>query len=511
MKFKNNRVLSKHKATRRLRSGGAPIAAGGFGCVFKPPIRCTSHGPSMPYDENGVSKLMIQKHAKLEMAEVKRVSTYAKTIPNSNKYFLLDGITTCSPGTLTTEDKKDFNEKCRGLKEKGYTEENINSKRNNLQLINIPYGGENIDKFWSTWKRMEYVKNKAFANTNTAMVDLLLNGIRPLNNKGYAHMDLKGANMLRSTDSGKVEVRIIDWGLSGAIPAKGVASITQNRVIQYNVPFSNILFATHGWSERLKNDIKTIAPSTKLAEKDKLGRISAMRVIAYQQFYDIADNYGIGHLEYLRGVFRRIFSNPAGMHSSISNLEENALSPVTAAVEYNAVILDKYVDRTGKFDASKYFQEVFSKNVDIWGFLMAYLPIIDTSSDPWKAGSLENAISRIICEYCFSSNYAARPIPIDKLAQELLSLNAIVGQSNEAKPRVAPKKVATKKKLTPKSPPSKKTRKLVTFDKQENTRAKHRRITVVRQGAPFKWDGKRCPAGSKRCPDDATKCCPIGD
>ena len=321
-------------------------------------------------------------------------------------------------------------------------------------------------------------------------------------------MDLKGQNMLRSTDGGGVEVRIIDWGLSGAIPTKGVPPIVQDRVIQYNIPFSNILFATHEWPTRLKKDVKAIAPSTKLDAGDELGRMSAMRLVAYQQFYDVADNYGVGHLEYLRGVFRRLFSTPAGMHSSISNLEENALSPVTAAIEYNAVILDKYVDQTGKFDASKYFREIFSKNVDVWGFLMAYLPLIDTSPSPWKAGTLENAIARIICEYCFSSKYAARPIPIDKLAQELLSLNAIVGQPTEARSRAALKKKAKPKK---KKPAGNKTRKLVVVDYLENARAKPRRITVVRKGIPFKWDGKRCPTGSKRCADDATKCCPTGD
>lgn len=498
------------RKTRRRKRGGAPIAAGGFGCVFRPPIRCSISEPSMPYDETGVSKLMTRKHANLEMAEVKRVATYAHKIPNAKRYFLLDGITTCAPGALTTEDKKGFNEKCRGLKERGYTQENINWKRGELQLLNIPYGGEDIDKFWSGWKRSKAgatTKNKAFAETNTALVDLLLHGIRPLNNKGYAHMDLKGQNMLRNTDDGEVEVKIIDWGLSGAIPAKGVPPIVQDRVIQYNVPFSNILFATHGWPERLKRDVKAIAPSAKLDDGDKLGRMSAMRVVAYQHFYDIADNYGVGHLEYLRGVFRRLFSGPADMHSSISNLEENALSPVTAVVEYNAVILDKYVDRTGKFDSSKYFREVFSKNVDIWGFLMAYLPLVDTNSSPWKTGTLENAISRIICEYCFSSNYAARPIPIDKLAQELLSLNAIVGQPTRVRSRAATKKVGPKKKKAT----SNKTHKLVVVNDLKNDRAKPKRITVVRRGVPFKWDGKRCPSGSKRCKDDATKCCPTGE
>ena len=75
------------RKTRRRKRGGAPIAAGGFGCVFRPPIRCSISGPSMPYDETGVSKLMTRKHANLEMAEVKRVATYAHKIPNAKGTF----------------------------------------------------------------------------------------------------------------------------------------------------------------------------------------------------------------------------------------------------------------------------------------------------------------------------------------------------------------------------------------------------------------------------------------
>ena len=422
--------------------GGAPIAAGGFGCVFKPPIRCTSRGRRVHYNENGVSKLMIERHAKTEMAEIKKVLTYVKKIPHYNRYFLLDGITTCTPGTLTLDDRKGFNDICKSLHERGYTEDNVNSKREHLRLINVPYGGEDIDNFWSIWKQSNASNktlNKTFAETNTALVDLLMYGIRPLNKKGYVHMDLKGQNILRSTEDGVVMVRVIDWGLSGAIPAKGVASSAQDRVVQYNVPFSNILFATQDWGKRLAKYVNAVAPSPSLRDSKDIGRTSAMRIVAYQQFNDIADEYGDGHLEFLRKLFDRLLGYPAQMGGT----EGSVFSPITAAVEYNAAVLAKYVDSSGKFDSGKYFREVYSKNVDVWGFLMAYLPIVDTSPMPWKSNSLENAITRIICEYCLSSKYATTPIPIDKLSRQLLSLNTIVGHSEHPRTWGALKKKAS--------------------------------------------------------------------
>ena len=76
------------RKTRRRKRGGAPIAAGGFGCVFRPPIRCSISGPSMPYDETGVSKLMTRKHANLEMAGGKAgCQLCTHKIPHAQRYF----------------------------------------------------------------------------------------------------------------------------------------------------------------------------------------------------------------------------------------------------------------------------------------------------------------------------------------------------------------------------------------------------------------------------------------
>ena len=52
--------------------GGEAIAAGGFGCVFRPPLKCSSkkstHNSSLKKN-NMVSKLMIQKYGEEEFAK----------------------------------------------------------------------------------------------------------------------------------------------------------------------------------------------------------------------------------------------------------------------------------------------------------------------------------------------------------------------------------------------------------------------------------------------------------
>ena len=54
----------------RSQKAGEAIAAGGYGCVFKPPIKCKN--ATVPYDPTGVSKLMIGYAADNEMDEIKK-------------------------------------------------------------------------------------------------------------------------------------------------------------------------------------------------------------------------------------------------------------------------------------------------------------------------------------------------------------------------------------------------------------------------------------------------------
>ena len=112
----------------------------------------------------------------------------------------------------------------------GVTAKNVNTKLSDLKIINIPYGGVDLENYQD--QRIEYADaaslshilkktyketlNKSFAYTNYALIDLLKNGIVEMNKRGLYHCDIKAGNILRD---GKLKdehpkVRLIDWGLA---------------------------------------------------------------------------------------------------------------------------------------------------------------------------------------------------------------------------------------------------------------------------------------------------------
>ena len=105
MKYKNT--------SKKNYIGGEIIASGGFGCIFKPQLKCYN---TSKYDNNGISKLMTVKNAQQEMIEINNIDNITKNISNRDKYFLLKDIYKCIPKELTLNEKKNLNKKCNNLK-----------------------------------------------------------------------------------------------------------------------------------------------------------------------------------------------------------------------------------------------------------------------------------------------------------------------------------------------------------------------------------------------------------
>lgn len=521
---RRNKIYSKAHL-----KGGEAIAAGGYGCVFKPPIHCHPAPPGIstsrlpPYDATGISKLMLQKHATDEMIEINKVKPFIDKIPNSTRYFLINGITSCKPDLLTSQDKKGFDNKCNNLINRGINTSNVNnfSTLNSLGLINIPYGGIDLDKYWAQWWSMGHNKVKAsFVATNNALIRLLIYGIVPLNKQHFLHMDIKAGNILRSDEptSTNIFCRLIDWGLASSYSPTGpIPEAIEDKVIQFNIPWSVILFETN-----LQTYIKAELLKTYNDNNEnilKAGDKDILRVLAYNILIHSIQHIGPGHSLYiiehiLQSVFKPLIITETvpieGFYNSKITL--HTLFGTNMIIDYITEILFKYVIRGSKgqmvdVDIVKYFHEVFVHNVDIWGFIMAYLPIVEfaarTSGTPW-----EHLISRplvgIILKYCFSSEYAATKIPIDDLIKDLLSLNVLVGYTaslEEFKPQAVAKKTKKKLILVNKSP--KKTQ------KQRKHSSHNEGKALVAAGVPFSWSGpgkKRCPKGSRR--NSNGKCIP---
>ena len=118
----------KYSKTKKVPLAGQAIAAGGFGCVFRPAIKCEDPADRIKQDKREyISKIMKSRYADDEMDEVNNFLPVIKTIPNNSKYFLLDGIFKCRPDDLTSSDKKNLDSKCRNLVREGINSANINN------------------------------------------------------------------------------------------------------------------------------------------------------------------------------------------------------------------------------------------------------------------------------------------------------------------------------------------------------------------------------------------------
>jgi len=521
----HSNTRSKRRTPTRKSSpkAGEAIAAGGFGCVFKPPIHCRQ-GSTNQYDANGISKLMIGRHVTAEMVEIKRVKPFINKIPHKEHYFLVDGISSCNPDRLSSSDKRMFDEKCRNLTEKGINARNVNTKLKTLGMINIPYGGVDLDKYWGKWwaTTPPDLTRKLFAATNNSLIRLLKFGIVPLNAHHFLHMDIKGGNILRdgAVDSTDINCRLIDWGLSTSYnPSGGIPEAVRDKVIQFNCPFSIILFKT-GLKTFVQTQLrKTADPSAKYLNDKKTGDKEILRALAYNILLDSAIYLGFGHMRYIceyifKGLFKPLVHGGGDASSHIFYNTTTTLATLFGTniiVDYLTEILFTYVVR-GKdgqmthIDFVKYFHEVFVHNVDVWGFIMSYLSIVELAGREGGSGGdapwhhpLSNPIARIILKYCFGTQYAATKIPVNELINDLLFLNKIVGQPTtlDAFKPVAAVAKKPKQKLVLVSKSSQKTKKL---KKSSQLRGK----ALVANGAPFTWEGpgkKRCPKGSRRTKD----------
>ena len=253
--------MTTNKKTKKRRKtvvvGGKALTSGGFGCLFKPALKCKN---TLNYDKlqgNGqgpklVTKLMTKRHAKDEYMQINKFKRILDHIPNYQNYFLVDGFSICEPAELTNEDLEEFDDNCSALKKKKFTAKNINQNLDKILALNMPDGGIDVDDYVQDIDDKSVI-SKTYSDLNTSLVDLLVNGIDPMNRANLYHCDIKGSNILvqegRSDPTmpttTTIITRLIDWGLSiykKDTIKKTVPDKLERRPFQFNVPFSIILF-----------------------------------------------------------------------------------------------------------------------------------------------------------------------------------------------------------------------------------------------------------------------------
>jgi hypothetical protein len=412
----------KNKMKNKTRKrGGNVIASGGFGCIFEPSLECKNK--TQKIRKSGfVSKLMLKKYAQKEYKEIQKYQKILETIPNSTDYFLVNGFTLCKNlSPLTESDLTNFNKKCKTLKKKDIDETNVNQSLEKLMSIQMPYGGIAVD---------DYIKNVKFQGKNmkelnASLISLLKNGVLPMNEAGLYHGDIKDSNVLVDVNTKKMYTRLIDWGLScyysGDITTEKKAPIPKEftqRPFQFNLPFSIILF-----QKSFLKLYKSFLENNPNPDYLKI-RSFVMNYVLY-----VVDKKGPGHIKNINSIMKQFFKG------ELMNVEEKFKDDLIEfeytfyfVFEYLSKILFQYT-RENEFQVMDYFENVFLKNVDVWGFVMIYISFTDFLFDLKEHRSLttnEKKIIKVVKEvYVILIESSCEPIDVEKVIQKLESLEPL--------------------------------------------------------------------------------------
>jgi hypothetical protein len=389
-KNKPNKSNKPNKPNIKTKKGGKVINSGSYGCIFYPALKCKNKKTRT----NGISKLSLKKHSINEWNIYKKIVTLLKVIPNYKKYFLLDNFSTCTPDKLTDQDKNNF-ATCNSLDE--YNSNNINSNLNNVMIINMPYGGKDLDTIISN--------NLISYNDLTLLINNLIHkAIIPMNKLGIYHFDIKANNILYKNNN----LKLIDFGMldfkdkNNSIPKNLVKTIG----ITLNSPISNILFTPF-----ILNRINYSLQKSFL-NKSTL-TVSSIVTIFKPIYNNFIYNFEEGHEQLLAELLEIMwkYKNSKLIHTkvSINDLICNYCSHV---------IFNFYDFKKQEFDAQKYFDTIYSKNVDIYGILNCYVHYI-ISPHPSYSNNFKTQIINILYDCFFSYKYTGKVIPIIQIMSQL--------------------------------------------------------------------------------------------
>ena len=336
---KAKRVKYKRTFTRKKNhrtNGGNALASGGYGCIFAPALKCANrkHGIN---NMQQVSKLMLTNYADLEYKEANNLKKILSAVPDNEKYFLLHDITMCKPSSIPAEDLDNFTSKCTSLQNRyDINIDNINNSLDKLRIINMPNGGMTINEKASKSEMTE------LDDINKSLIRLLKNGIVPMNKLNVFHCDVKDTNILIDGDYNS---ELIDWGFAFAKKSNRIPKMLKKRPFQFNLPLSVILL-----SDEFNKKVVDL--------KDK------------KQAENIVTEYKEkqGHYEYINNMICLLRDE-----KDIVACEKRYTFPLVVDFIYD--ILRRF-SHNNVFNAVEYYNSEFIHNVDLWGFIVTYLPLV---------------------------------------------------------------------------------------------------------------------------------------
>jgi serine/threonine protein kinase len=410
-KNKINKTI-KHKKSK----GGKVLASGGFGCVFTPALKCEGESKRAI---GKVTKLMSEKHAIEEYEEINSIKTKLDSIKNYTSYYLIYDATLCKPAKLTLSDLKEYTNKCTALPKDKITKENINKNLEKIMALNIPNGGLPVDDF--LYKNGSYDKIYKLQNK---LVDLLKNGIIPMNEKNIFHCDIKDSNVLVDESSSDLKTRLIDWGLSTEYTPfinQPFPKTWRNRPFQFNVPFSVVIFSDF-FIEKYKNFIDN---GGNYKDENEIRPFVVDYIIFWMK------ERGAGHYKFINEIMYNLFSNSLSIPENNKPKVIETEFTMTYIVNYIVNILKKYTRfrSDGSINLREYLDNVFIKNVDIWGFISVYYPILEVLYNNYsKLNNYEKELFELLKGLFVNYLYLTSDKAIDKdsLFRELKKIEQLI-------------------------------------------------------------------------------------
>jgi len=418
--------------------GGKAIASGGFGCVFNPALKCQGKSSR---DQHKISKLMTNKHALQEYQEINNIKKKLNSIPHYEDYFLLYDASICRPDKLTTSDLSHFDNKCTSLPKDNITKSNINSKLNEIMSLNMPYGGNAVDNY--IYEKGTY---KGIYNVHNKLIELLKEGILPMNKRHIYHSDIKDSNVLVDDSESGLKTRLIDWGLSVEYEEndnKQFPKNWRNRPLQFNSPFSAIIF-TDSFYEKYSKYLKD---GGKLNESEL-----KIFVIEYINYW--VKERGAGHYKLINEILYQLYSHN---FKSISDKKKpfhiETEITIPFIVNYIVDVLIHYTKfkPDGTLNLREYLNEVYIKIIDIYGFINIYCPLLELLSTTYSSLNkqkleLFNHLSYIYYTYLYAPRH--KPIDINELMNDLSILGKLLSLIVHEEERFLLKYSSSKKSKT---------------------------------------------------------------
>ena len=372
--------------------GGKVLDSGGFGCVFKPALKCKNNNNRTI---GNISKLMPSSDTDDEFYEISKYEPILKKIPNYRNYFIIDDITICDPDKLTKEDLDNFG-KCTAFKKYNLTPANINENLKYLSMLNEPDGGPELDEFI----KANYTNYNKLIAVNNSLINLLQYGIIPMNKLKILHFDIKGSNILVSIDESVMHTRLIDWGLSKQLINNKDIMLDEisHRPFQFNLPYSIIIF-----NRKFINAYEHF-----LSAKPRNATAAEIYTYTFNYLSELEKTDKGAHLRGVLRDFKMIFTGQFAMNT---------------IAKYVTDILVKYT-KNNKLELHDYLS-IFLHNVDIWGFAMTYLAFTDVISKKTHLDQMDRQIVECIRKvFILLFQYNLSPISVPNLVNILRTLNS---------------------------------------------------------------------------------------